>query len=492
MTPREQPAGARGACCSVTDFLDLLGGDPRPLPARRTFTPDPVDASSSSDASASSPSLRSVKLEPIDTDTARGPIAEGPAPPPGLKPEDSDRRRRRDARKERRRRPADDSSGEKPASGRRRSRRRRRSRSRERRGKSERAAKRKRAEDRRDEHEGKADGGRRRRRRSRSGGSVEREEPAGRPSPKHEPGELNGGAGGREKEEDLGADPADGKRRVSVPAHRLLLRHATACALKCAGVLQFSPATAATACVLLQRFLTSWFKNGCRPRCRLLHAVAACLMLAGKLCDQFRKTRDLANVMHFVSTGELLVIGELLFDVKEGIQAAEQVVLRQLCFDCIVDLPYKYLLNLARFAASFDKQLPGIAQLATALLNDALPAGIWAETKPEVLAAAALHLALLLMKRCPPEHGELLPFDALGLPLDEPVVPEASMPVWVQRLEIAKAEFFDALRVLCQTQALQWPAVEPLAVAKQCEQIQAEDTQGAVAALHTVVSVPAR
>eukprot|EP01063_Lacrimia_lanifica_P041419 TRINITY_DN9661_c0_g1_i1.p2 TRINITY_DN9661_c0_g1~~TRINITY_DN9661_c0_g1_i1.p2 ORF type:complete len:266 (+),score=108.03 TRINITY_DN9661_c0_g1_i1:117-914(+) len=176
--------------------------------------------------------------------------------------------------------------------------------------------------------------------------------------------------------------------------------------LRCADVLRFGTAAAAAACVLHTR---AWKGLSAPPQVCDEHpeltpddVAAACLFVGGKLHHCTRKARDVVNAVYYVVHGEAaeLQIDEALFAMKERLLNAEQVVLRALAFDCRVAPPHPFLLNYVRSFCRAGQQRP-VAQLATALLNDAVVTELYAASPPAAVATVALHAAQTLLSASP-------------------------------------------------------------------------------------------
>ena len=180
---------------------------------------------------------------------------------------------------------------------------------------------------------------------------------------------------------------------------------------ECCRSLRFRTDTLTTACVLYHRV------RECDAAADGFEVAACCMFIAGKVENHFRKARDVVNVCHWVEHGEVLDIGDTLFDGKEVLFNREKVVLRQLGFDCRVAKPHAYLLQ---FVQAFCTPALGArcAQLACIFLNDALAAPFCAHHPAPLLAAGALHAAEIVLGCYSQTANPLWP-SSIPLPLEE-------------------------------------------------------------------------
>lgn len=92
-----------------------------------------------------------------------------------------------------------------------------------------------------------------------------------------------------------------------------------------------------------------------------------CLFIASKVEEHFRKTRDYINTFFsFWNSGECLPIGgDVYWNLKANLYAAETIIMRMLGFHTAIHLPYSYFLNLCKsikgmhhrllFSCSYDR-----------------------------------------------------------------------------------------------------------------------------------------
>ena len=173
---------------------------------------------------------------------------------------------------------------------------------------------------------------------------------------------------------------------------------------KMCNMLRFEANTTAIASILFHRvYITVTFADQ-EPYLTGM----ACVFIAGKADDSFRKSRDVINVAcSLMDPDRTLQIGDELFCWKSMLLEQEQKVLRLLRFQCHVDTPFSFLYNfcLTLFGYSSD-----VASLATSIMNDSLLTLVWVQFTVVELCCAALKLASTLL--------ELeLPFEADPQPL---------------------------------------------------------------------------
>eukprot|EP01062_Namystynia_karyoxenos_P015266 TRINITY_DN15537_c0_g1_i4.p1 TRINITY_DN15537_c0_g1~~TRINITY_DN15537_c0_g1_i4.p1 ORF type:complete len:272 (+),score=104.07 TRINITY_DN15537_c0_g1_i4:82-816(+) len=164
----------------------------------------------------------------------------------------------------------------------------------------------------------------------------------------------------------------------------------------CGARLRHAPSTLSLAAVLFHRFLAAAGWELVEPHA----AAAACLFLAGKADEHFRKARDVVNVTQCVLRGEAAAPprSDELLALKGELIANEQRVLRALEFDCSAPSPQPWLYNIAVHTAPAPTgHCGGLAQLAVCVLNDSLLTDLWLRAEPRVVAAAAASVAQSLL-----------------------------------------------------------------------------------------------
>ena len=129
-------------------------------------------------------------------------------------------------------------------------------------------------------------------------------------------------------------------------------------------------------------------------RSRGQHGVAACLVLASKMCEAQRRTRDVINAVHLAQTGELLRSTHEYWALKEALVLAEQNLLRALAFDAECDDRQVLLLNSLRLFRAPLVQY----KLSVALLNDCTGIAACERYAARVLVAAAMALSAEMLE----------------------------------------------------------------------------------------------
>jgi len=198
------------------------------------------------------------------------------------------------------------------------------------------------------------------------------------------------------------------ERPDSAPAWlRRLRSQAAALIHQTAAVLRLQASTRTISKVLFHRvYLDASFAD-LEP---FLTAVA-CVFIAGKANDDFRKARDVATAAWHVidapegDDGPPLPVGGDLDRWKLALLEREQRVLRLLAYDCRVPLPIPYLLNMALTVRGWD---PAVARVAVCIANDACALPLCLEYTAVEQAGGSLWLASTLLDAKapnPPEDG---------------------------------------------------------------------------------------
>lgn len=170
--------------------------------------------------------------------------------------------------------------------------------------------------------------------------------------------------------------------------------------LQHAGVLLKLPQVAmACAQVLFQRyyysksFLTHDFQ----------HAAMACLYIASKIEECFRKLREIINVFHHIKQKKLGravepldCIGEQYLGIKSKVINMERRVLKELGFCVHVKHPHKIIVVYLQFLEMDLNQ--SLAQQSWNYMNDGLRTTIFVRHSPESIAAACIFLAARVLQ----------------------------------------------------------------------------------------------
>ena len=128
------------------------------------------------------------------------------------------------------------------------------------------------------------------------------------------------------------------------------------------------------------------------------HVSIACLYLASKIEECYRKLRDIINVFHYVtqkksglSTEPLDYVGEHYFQVKNEVIKMERRILKELGFCVHVKHPHKIIVVYLRFLEM--DQNRAFVQRAWNNMNDSLRTTVFLRYSPETIAAACIFLA---------------------------------------------------------------------------------------------------
>ena len=128
------------------------------------------------------------------------------------------------------------------------------------------------------------------------------------------------------------------------------------------------------------------------------HVSIACLYLASKIEECYRKLRDIINVFHYVtqkksglSTEPLDYVGESYFQVKNEVIKMERRILKELGFCVHVKHPHKIIVVYLRFLEM--DQNRAFVQRAWNNMNDSLRTTVFLRYSPETIAAACIFLA---------------------------------------------------------------------------------------------------
>lgn len=141
----------------------------------------------------------------------------------------------------------------------------------------------------------------------------------------------------------------------------------------------------------------------------LKRVAAACLFLACKVEEATVRTNDLLNAVHFVAgavqqldsavpscnllpkTSEFeAIVGQEYYALKETLITDEQLLLRTINFDIVVEHPHKYLFNFGKLINAKFK----LIQMAVSILNDSIVlTKLCLAYPPADIAAACLQVA---------------------------------------------------------------------------------------------------
>lgn len=153
----------------------------------------------------------------------------------------------------------------------------------------------------------------------------------------------------------------------------------------------------ASACTIYHRFVARTAPGAYDP---YLVATAA-IFLAGKVEEQHLRARDILNVCHRYLYPRLppLQVDNTFWDLRESLVQCELLMLRVLNFQVSFQHPHKYLLHyllaLRGWLNRHVWQRTPLGPTAWALLRDSYHGPLCLRHRPQHLAAAALHLALL-------------------------------------------------------------------------------------------------
>ena len=135
-------------------------------------------------------------------------------------------------------------------------------------------------------------------------------------------------------------------------------------------------------------------------------ALAACILLAAKTCEEPRRVRDVLNSSQIIESGSFVRSSQEYWSRKERLVLAEQQLLRSLGYETASADPQVLLLN----ALHFFRAPRALYELCVALLNDS--AGACAHVPPRITVAAALTLgAAALMLPLPNTWASVLEVD---------------------------------------------------------------------------------
>ncbi|KAJ2743383.1 hypothetical protein GGI20_003792 [Coemansia sp. BCRC 34301] len=151
---------------------------------------------------------------------------------------------------------------------------------------------------------------------------------------------------------------------------------------------------ASTACVFFHRF----YMRQSMSRYHHYEVAGACVLLSSKVEENKRGLKDIALACSYVAKkGNAKGAAEDREKWEHLLKRLEIVVLENCCFDMDVVHPYRYVDTLAP-----EFGIPVyIAKSATALINDSMRTHVCLLYRPEVVAVAALYLALQI-------HGHAL------------------------------------------------------------------------------------
>ena len=128
------------------------------------------------------------------------------------------------------------------------------------------------------------------------------------------------------------------------------------------------------------------------------HVSMACLYLASKIEECFRKLRDIINVFYYVTqkksgltTEPLDYVGEYYFHIKNEVIKMERRILKELGFCVHVKHPHKIIVVYLKFLEM--DQNRAFVQRAWNYMNDSLRTTVFLRYSPETIAAACIFLA---------------------------------------------------------------------------------------------------
>ncbi|KAI6659051.1 Cyclin-L1-like [Oopsacas minuta] len=128
------------------------------------------------------------------------------------------------------------------------------------------------------------------------------------------------------------------------------------------------------------------------------HVSIACLYLASKIEECYRKLRDIINVFHYVtqkksglSTEPLEYVGEYYFYIKNEVIKMERRILKELGFCVHVKHPHKIIVVYLKFLEM--DQNRAFVQRSWNYMNDSLRTTVFLRYSPETIAAACIFLA---------------------------------------------------------------------------------------------------
>ncbi|CAM9543421.1 unnamed protein product [Chrysoparadoxa australica] len=155
--------------------------------------------------------------------------------------------------------------------------------------------------------------------------------------------------------------------------------------------LNYPQEATATAIILFHRWLIREPLQPHIPQRDLV--LTTCLFLAGKVEEVPRRLRDVINVVHrltAVDKNALPPLDQAYWDMKGKMVECEQVVLRTIAFGTEAPHPYRLLLAYSD-AMGLDR---ATKLLAWGMLNDFLFVPAALTLRPQVLACAAIHMAM--------------------------------------------------------------------------------------------------
>ncbi|KAJ2785709.1 hypothetical protein H4R18_000400 [Coemansia javaensis] len=164
---------------------------------------------------------------------------------------------------------------------------------------------------------------------------------------------------------------------------------------------------ASTACVLFHRF----YMRQSLPQYHHYETAGACVLVASKIEENKRGFKEIAHACAFVGVKGNVHEAERSRDKWERLLRRQEIVLLEnCCFDLDIAHPYAFIDALAEEFA-----IPVyVVKAATAHVNDALRTTVCLRHRPEVVAVAALYLAIAIQGHA--FSGSLLASRLVALP----------------------------------------------------------------------------
>jgi hypothetical protein len=168
--------------------------------------------------------------------------------------------------------------------------------------------------------------------------------------------------------------------------------------LQSSRVLKLCVETTFTAAVLLHRF-----KIASQETNRHIidtWIITSCLLLACKREEEPRRLRDFINCAYLMQQRPLPDLDDAYWEDKKKIVRTEQIVLRWLEFDITVSRPHRAIVAILRYLSADNnererKECRELAQSAFRKLNDTIFSVEALQQEADILAIAALRLAIL-------------------------------------------------------------------------------------------------
>ncbi|KAJ2160694.1 hypothetical protein GGF46_002051 [Coemansia sp. RSA 552] len=196
-------------------------------------------------------------------------------------------------------------------------------------------------------------------------------------------------------DDDLANTPSQTGSEYTSPSEKLIsaadeqTHRARSCAFihKMVQKLEMHQFVASTACVLFHRF----YMRQSMTKFHYYQIAGACVLLASKVEENKRSLKQIARVcMEVAGKGQTKDAAKDYDTWIRVLKKQEVVVLENCCFDLEIIHPYRFIDTLAP-----EFNIPVfVAKAATAHVNDCLRSTVCLRYRPEVVAVAALYLAI--------------------------------------------------------------------------------------------------